>query len=513
MSAAPLFGPLCIRADAGPSMGIGHLMRCLALAQAWQDRGGAVTFVTATGEPALLSRLIREGFAVHELKALPGTDADAGETLAAAAKAAAGMAGSGWLVVDGYQFPTNYLRALKAGNYGLLAVDDLATIDLQAADLVLNQNKQATAGMYAGRVASSHLLLGSSFALLRREFLLARETVPEAMASPPRNGDARDVVITLGGGDPANVTGRVLELLAGFRDRRLRLTVIVGPANAHLVALRDSAAQLQPAHDVALLMDPPDLPALLARADVAISAAGSSCWELACLGVPMLLIVTADNQRPSAAALAADDLAIVLGWHAGLLATDLLPRLRTLLMDPSARHRLSRAAGQLIDGRGAGRVAERIATFPVRLRTATAADAALLHDWANDPLTRRMSFSTEPIPWDTHQPWLTGRLANPDCRLYIGEDDGGEALGQVRLDRAAATATLSIGVAPKVRGRGYAARLVRLAAVECLQSGWCRIVEARVRPENAASLATFRRAGFTARGPAGGSGSVLFSLV
>jgi UDP-2,4-diacetamido-2,4,6-trideoxy-beta-L-altropyranose hydrolase len=512
MSAASLFGPLCVRADAGPTMGVGHLMRCLALAQAWQDRGGAVIFVTATRKPALLSRVIREGFAVHELKALPGTDADACETLAVAAKAAAGRAGAVWLVVDGYQFPTDYFRALKAGDIGLLAVDDLATIDLHAADLVLNQNMHATAGMYAGRAASGHLLLGSSFALLRREFRLARKSAPGAMAGPPRDGDVRDVVITLGGGDQANVTGGVLKILAGFRDRRLRLTIIVGPANPHLVALRDSAAQLQPAHDVTLLADPPDLPALLTSADVAISAAGSSCWELACLGVPMLLIVTADNQRPSAAALAADDVAIVLGWHAGLLATDLLPPLRTLLMDREARRRLSRTASQLIDGRGAGRVAERVATFPVRLRTATAADAVLLHGWANDPLTRRMSFSTEPIHWDTHLPWLTGQLVNPDCRLYIGEDDGGEALGQVRLDRAATTATLSVGLAPSARGRGYAARLVRLAAIECLQNGWCRIVEARVRPENAASLATFRRAGFTDRGPTADSGSVLFRL-
>ena len=224
----------------------------------------------------------------------------------------------------------------------------------------------------------------------------------------------------------------------------------------------------------------------------------------------MLLIVTAENQRPSAVALAAANMAVVVGRD---LAEELLPALRTLLDDPQVRRRLAHAAAQLIDGRGAGRVAERMATFPVRLRAATRNDAALLHAWANDSLTRRMSLSTEPIPWETHLPWLTGRLANPECRLYIGEDEDGEALGQVRLDRAGTTATLSIGLAPEARGRGLAARLVRLAAVECLHSEWCRLVEARVRPENAASLVTFRRAGFTDQGLTAGSGSVLFSLV
>ena len=498
MPAATLFGPLCIRADAGPSIGIGHLMRCLALAQAWQDRGGAVTFVTAPGQPALKARCVREGFAVHELKALPGTLADAVETLATAVAA-------DWLVVDGYQFRTDYLLVLRAGDRRVLVVDDLGTIDLKPADLVLNQNMQATAAMYGGRVAVSRLLLGSSFALLRREFLQER-----SVATTPRDGAARNVVITLGGSDPANVTGRVLELLGNVRDLRLHVTVIVGPANLHLPSLQSAAARLQPAHDVTLVTDPPDLPALLARADVAVSAAGSSCWELACLKVPMLLIVTAENQRPSAVALAAAKMALVAG---GELSAELLPALRALLGDPELRRHLSHTAGQLIDGRGAGRVAERLATFPVCLRPATLRDARLLHAWANDPLTRRMSFSTESIPWDTHLPWLTGRLANPDCRLYIGEDERGEALGQVRLDRAATTATLSVGLAPEARGRGLAARLVRLAAVECLDSGWCRLVEARVRPENAASLATFRRAGFVDRGLSAGSGSVLFSLV
>lgn len=498
MSAVTLFGPLCIRADASPSMGIGHVMRCLALGQAWQDRGGMVTVVTAPGQPALQSRFVREGFAVHELKALPGTVADAVETLATAVAAS-------WLVVDGYQFRTDYLLALKAGKSRVLAVDDLGTIDLEPADLVLNQNMQAAADLYAGHVAASRLLLGSSFALLRREFLQER-----GRAAAPRDGAARNVVITLGGSDPANVSGRVLELLGSVRDLRLQVTVIVGPANPHLPSLQATAARLQPAHDVTLVPDPPDLPAVLARADVAVSAAGSSCWELACLKVPMLLIVTADNQRPSAVALAAANMAIVAG---GELADDLVPALRTLLEDPAVRRRLSHNAAQLIDGRGAGRVAERLATFPVRLRAATLNDAAPLHAWANDPLTRRMSFSTEPIPWATHLPWLTGRLANPECRLAIGEDEAGEALGQVRLDRAGTTATLSVGLAPEARGRGLAARLVRLAAVECLDGGWCRLVEARVRPENAASLATFRRAGFTDRGLSAGSGSVLFSLV
>lgn len=490
-------------------MGVGHVMRCLALAQGWQDRGGTVSFVTAPGTPDITERLVREGCLIHELKAVPGSAADAAETLAVVDETAAS-----WLIVDGYHFAANYLGRVRTDRSRTLVLDDLATMNPLASDLVLNQNLQATADLYAGHADQpswvGHLLTGSPFALLRREFLQARRT---ARVSPRPSGNvaARNVVITMGGSDPANVTAQVLTLLAGFSDRRLRLTVVVGPLNPHRTVLSELAAGLAATHDVEICIDPPDLPAILISADVAISAAGTSCWELACLGVPMLLVVAADNQQAGAAALAEKQLAIVLGPHAALDTNNLLGPLRTILTDSGERARLSVSAGKLIDGQGAGRVAERMAAWPVRLRAATSADAALLHEWANDPVTRQMSFSTDAIPWDTHVAWLNQRLADPDCRLQVALDAGDVPLGQIRLDRSGTTATLSVSVAPQARGRGYAARLVRLAAVECLQEGWCSGVNARVRPENAASLATFRRARFSERGLE--AGAMLFSLV
>ncbi len=140
-----------------------------------------------------------------------------------------------------------------------------------------------------------------------------------------------------------------------------------------------------------------------------------------------------------------------------------------------------------------------MAAFPLHLRRAAVTDGNRLYEWANDPLTRRMSFSSEPIPWDIHVEWLARRLADPDCRLFVVENQDGLAVGQVRLDRDGPRATLSFSLAPEVRGQGLAARLVRLAAVDSLMAGWCLTVDAWVRPENIPSAAAFRRAGFTER--------------
>ena len=313
---------------------------------------------------------------------------------------------------------------------------------------------------------------------------------------------ARHVVITMGGSDPPNATGRILEILSGFGDRRLQLSVILGPANTHRERLEPVLTALRGKHDVELLVDPPDLVAVLARADLAISAAGTTCWELASLGVPLAIVVLADNQLAGAEALAQRGIAVLLGCHKELNAGGVLPKLRDLLDKPELLRRLSNDARSLIDGRGAGRVAEHMATYPLALRAVTAADAAMLHEWANDPLTRRMSFSAETIPWESHVEWLKRRLADADCRFHVVQDADGRPLGQARLDRAGSRATLSFGLAPTARGKGFAARLVRLAAVDSLLAGWCQHVDAWVRPENVPSLAAFRRAGFTERGVA-----------
>ncbi len=474
-------------------------MRCLALAQAWQDRGGMASFVTATESPALLMRLESEGFAVHRLQAEPASPSDAAET-----GTVAKSRGAAWIVADGYAFGPDYQRALIKDGGKLMVIDDQATQDFAAALLIVNPNVQATPELYAGNSEGNRVLAGSCFALLRREFQnnIAGQSGTAAQFRPDavKQKASSHVVVTMGGSDPPNATGHILEILSGFDDRRLHLTVILGPANAHGESLNSVLKALRRKHDVELLVDPPDLSGVLARAELAISAAGTTCWELASLGVPLAIVAVADNQLPGAAALAKRGMAINLGWHKDLTAGAVLQQLRALLAKPELLRRLSDNARTLIDGRGAGRVVERMATYPLHLRAVTSADAGMLHEWANDALTRRMSFSSDTIHWETHVEWLKRRLADPECRFFVVQDADGQALGQARLDRAGSRAILSFGLAPTARGQGYAARLVRLAAVDSLLAGWCQYVDARVRPENDPSMAAFRRAGFTEHG-------------
>lgn len=136
----------------------------------------------------------------------------------------------------------------------------------------------------------------------------------------------------------------------------------------------------------------------------------------------------------------------------------------------------------------------------ITLRPAVIADARLLLDWRNDPAAREASFQCQPVELAEHDAWLAQRLSDPDCALMLIED-GGEPSGSVRLEREdAETATVHVVVAPQARGRGLASWAVSEITDRAGKLLGVKRVTAHVKPDNAASLAAFRSAGFTESG-------------
>lgn len=132
----------------------------------------------------------------------------------------------------------------------------------------------------------------------------------------------------------------------------------------------------------------------------------------------------------------------------------------------------------------------------LRLRAARPSDVDLLFRWANDPLARRMSFSSAPIPWDDHQRWFAAKLADPTCLLFLAEDGSDTPVALVRFDIRDERAVVSVSVAPEARGRGIGAHAIRLGAEEAKASARIGEVLAYIKPENTASIRAFRAAGF-----------------
>ena len=351
------------RADASVQLGIGHVMRCLAIAQAWQDSGGQAAFVCHGHMPALRARLHSEGMEVFQLVSEPGSVDDAIETAKIASSTNAE-----WLCVDGYHFGSRYLQQLRSPDTWLALIDDYGERERYGMELVVNPNIFGQREMYQGRLVSGELLTGLDYALLRREFRSrrAREVVAPALATK--------LLITVGGSDPNNLTLQLLSCINDVDIDDLEVTIVSGGASPHHEALRAAAQDAR--HRVRLLVDVRDMPGILSGAEAVISAAGGTCAELALLGIPMMLVTIAENHARNAEEYAAHDLAVSLGWCAKLDPGAVSASIESFLRDPALRRRIAQNALTRIDGTGAVRVAQamkRIASAklqPMALRNA-----------------------------------------------------------------------------------------------------------------------------------------------
>jgi len=472
---------LLVRCDSSVAIGTGHAMRCLALAQAWQDAGGRAVFAMAEATLAIEERLQRENVEVARLKAEPGSADDVQETIALGRGKQAS-----WVVVDGYGFGANYQAELKSAGLKVLFIDDNGHAGHYSADLVLNQNAHANDGFYSSRDATTRLLLGPRFAMLRREFTQWREWKRENPAI------ARKVLVTMGGSDPDNVSKGVVQAILG--EPSLKAMVVAGGSNPHLPELRELVASAT--NDVQLVDDVTNMPELMANSDVAISGAGTTTLEMCFLGLPALLIVLANNQRPSAEELNRRGAAINLGGGAEIQPSTLSSCLAHIVNSQDIRKAMSERGRELVDGRGAERVVRALRSNALQIRRATKADCKLLWEVANDPAVRASAFSRASISWEDHVAWFESKMQTATCHILIGEAEGAFA-GQVRVDeRPDGQGEIDVAVAREFRGKGLGGRLIDLAVREVFASTAMARIHAYILPQNAASLRAFETAEF-----------------
>ena len=340
---------LIIRADASTQMGTGHVMRCLALAQAWQTDGGQVYFCTHKDFPVTLAqRLATEGINRLEIAPLPGSLADALETITCCQNYH-----SPWLVLDGYHFDASYQQTIKAAGLQLLVIDDYGHADSYCANFILNQNIDADASLYPRINPKTQFLLGCEYTLLRREFWSWRDHARyQLRKSPP--GSSLRILVTLGGSDPDNVTLKVIQALQLVNSDNLEVIVVVGGSNPHYEKLQTEVAKSRIL--ITLQQNVTNMPELMAWADIAIAAGGSTNWELAFMGLPSLVITVADNQKDITAKLDRQGVIINLGWHQNVTIEGLSLAIQDLIGDRPHRETMSKKGQQLVDGNGAKRV-------------------------------------------------------------------------------------------------------------------------------------------------------------
>lgn len=467
--------------DAAAATGLGHFVRCSALA----------------------ARLSADGTAVHLLlpdDSLPqavssaraaGWDVTVGPWDHAEVVARTGRGGVA--VVDSYRVDGRWLvdlhaRTTAAGAH-LAVIDDQADRAF-AADLVLNQNLGAERFAYAG---AGRVLAGPRYALLRPQFPAHRDAGLAGVDRLPER-PAR-VLVLFGGTDASGMAVIAAEAAAlAFPDAEIRAVVpAVVPAGHGTPAAR--VTYLPPTDAVHEEM---------LAADLVVSAGGTTIWELCCLARPTAVIAVAGNQQPAYDVLCERQAILPAGRAPVRDVTELAARLRRLTEPGGALRAVARRAAEVTDGLGCARVARALAELPsagVRVRPAVLDDAALLHSWRNDPLVRSLSRSTDPISLDDHAAWLRSSLATSDRHLLIVESAGDATpAATTRYDLLPDGAgsrerwEVSITVAPEMRGRGLGrAALEASDAWLIAREPAASEIVAWVRRSNAGSLRLFER--------------------
>ncbi|MBU1191890.1 MAG: UDP-2,4-diacetamido-2,4,6-trideoxy-beta-L-altropyranose hydrolase [Gammaproteobacteria bacterium] len=340
-------GLAVFRADASPALGSGHVMRCLALADALITRGWRIGFACS---PETLTTVPQLGMATLDILVI---DASVEQEPVQLARH---WAHADWLVVDHYRRDADFETACRPWASHIFVIDDLAN-RAHNADCLLDMTLGRDAADYAQLVSGTcQFLLGTDYALTRPQFVQARA---DSLSRRLNKTAVQRLLISLGATDPVNATGFVLEALAES-DGAFEIDVVLSSAAACLDQVREQAARLSQV--TRLQIDVADMSGLMQQADLSIGACGTTAWERCILGLPTVAIVTGDDQRRIAAALQQAGAAHVCGWHADLDQAALRAAIEQLCTHPEELNEMSVRAAMVCDGRGAQRVAEYLAS-------------------------------------------------------------------------------------------------------------------------------------------------------
>ena len=333
---------IVFRVDSSIQIGLGHLMRCVALADELKREGCTVTFLCRALEGNLIESVEHKVIVLEKnddfqsddlylnwLGATQGRDAE--QTIKVMPKM------TDLLVVDSYALGQYWHQKLRAHTKKILVIDDLADRQFDC-DILLNQNLGVEEKVYEGRVPRDcKLLLGCNYALLRPEF---SETRTKALEKRRYNTEIENILVSLGGSDIDNVTYDILQQL----DSKFNIVVVLGKTSPNIKMIKAYAEN----KNIEVIVDANNMSELMLNADIAIGAGGSTSWERCCLGLPTLLCVLADNQRDAAERLEALGAVIIINN----LKTDL----QLIIENSDYQNIMSNNAKSICDGLGCKRV-------------------------------------------------------------------------------------------------------------------------------------------------------------
>ena len=340
---------ILLRCDASTEIGTGHFFRLLSLGEYACERGVKAEIAMYRPPEGLVEQADGLGLGVRRLETEPGTNEEAKQL-----ERWARLEGARAVVVDGYHFPPSYYRALSGHRWTVTAIDDIAHQPFPV-DVLVNVNIDAEQLDYQTPPRTDRLL-GIDYTLMRHQFRRKRKEIEES-GGPEIPEQIEQILVFMGGSDPTDETTKVLKGLARANYRG-SVDVVIGASNPNEESIRRVGHQLET--QVCYHKNVSQMANLIAGHHLSINAGGGTSWEMACLGVPMLQIVVADNQADIVEGLDKRGISTSLGWHEDVTPADIARAFRTSNTHPERRKRQVLQGMEKVDGRGVKRLLEHL---------------------------------------------------------------------------------------------------------------------------------------------------------
>lgn len=468
------------RADGGSVIGMGHIMRCLALAEMLQAEYD-IEFVTCSAEPTVGALIEQQGF-THTLLTVENLQ----EEIQAFDRALASS--PALIVLDGYHFTLEYEQALLQAGHKVLSIDDLHQRPI-CADVVLNHAGGVEANAYSTAL-HTRLCLGPDYALVRETF---RQPGKEEK-------EKGRLLLAMGGADPANVTQHLVTLLAPLTFLR-QITVVLGPAYRHVLKVPEDARIR-----IVKNATPAQLAELYRQAELVLLPSSTMAYEACSVRATLICGLLADNQKLLHRFLTQNQLAADAGTWLEMNSE----RLETIIqqgLQPSFQLAQQEVQQLFFDHQQGERIKKIFRKLQkeksLHIRKAQAADSRRYFNWANDRETRRQAINKEAIAWEDHCKWFERKLAQKNAFLYLLEQEK-EPVGQVRFDADSETESMfiiSYSLAPEARGKALGEAVLQKALRQFqLEKKEPLSLLALVKEGNTPSFRIFKNLSFTLAG-------------
>lgn len=480
------------RADGGAESGLGHVVRCCALADMLRNDFECHFFIR---EPAhnIQQMILGHCDQVHPLP----HNANYNDEAAAWADT---LSGEEIIVLDGYSFTLEYQQYIKVTGARLVCIDDIHDTPF-VADAVINHAPGITIRNYIVEPYTS-IFLGTDFLLLRAPFL-------NAVAKRKEKTAINSLFVCFGGSDFNNLTGKMLE--AAILSGRLKtINLVVGSAFQHIDQL-DASIRLHSANPNTQINLHCNIPAaaladIIAASDLAICPCSSILFEACALGTGLISGFYVDNQKHIFHYL--DQKGIFIG--VGDFNTVDIESIGKIIssMDVTQVNRQVGLQQEFIDGRSPQRLKKLFykldKEYGIKVRKVTAADVEIMFEWANDPETRANAINTAPISWEGHVQWFNRRIQDTSSHMFIFEHvTSKKRIGLTRFDLLNDTYLISYLVDKDHRGAGWGEVILKCGIAELMKAiGGRPKLKAMVKEGNHPSSQVFVNLGFAHKEPA-----------